>query len=123
MPDWGVYVGGVGRFRILVAIRGMGHRWRITGRGVTIRRWKMGISGPLPSGLRTVPSHISKMIVTYRPKPRKRPVKAPTTVITGPRIVSAKLSKRSRTPTERTPDPEADARVAAFFARMIRSAS
>jgi hypothetical protein len=56
------------------------------------------------------------MIVTSRLKPRKRP--APNAKITGPAIVKAPKPGRYRTRTELLPDPEADARVAAFFARM-----
>ena len=63
-------------------------------------------------------------IVTYRPGPkRKRPAKAIPAGISGPRIVSAqKPGKGRKAPAEVVDDPEADARVAAFFARMIRPA-
>jgi hypothetical protein len=59
------------------------------------------------------------MIVTYRPtKPKRRPAKAAKVAITGPVIVSARNPGRYRLPRPATPDPEADARIAAFFARM-----
>jgi len=57
------------------------------------------------------------MIVTSRLEPRKRPAPKPVK-ITGPAIVKAPKPGRYRTRTELLPDPEADARVAAFFARM-----
>jgi hypothetical protein len=60
-------------------------------------------------------------IVTYRPKP-KRPAKAvAAAAITGPRIISAKKpAKWRRILSETKDDPGADARVAAFFDRMIK---
>jgi hypothetical protein len=57
------------------------------------------------------------MIVTSRLNPRKPPVPKPTK-FTGPAIVKASKPGRYRARTEPLPDPEADARVAAFFARM-----
>ena len=61
-------------------------------------------------------------IVTYQHRPkRKRPPKAAPAAITGPRIISAKTpGKVVRPRPEAVDDPEAEARVAAFFARMIR---
>jgi hypothetical protein len=61
-------------------------------------------------------------IVTYRHQPkRKRPAKAAPAAITGPRIVSAKGPGKVIRPRKEMPvDPEAEARVAEFFARMIR---
>jgi hypothetical protein len=57
------------------------------------------------------------MIVTYRHR-RKRPVKAKAQPeIKVPRIVTTIRGKRVR--PERAPDPEGDARVAAFFKRVI----
>ena len=59
------------------------------------------------------------VIVTYRHRP-KRPTKKPTQAATikVPRIVEARApGKRKR--VEEPSDPEADARVAAFFARAI----
>jgi hypothetical protein len=60
---------------------------------------------------------IIPMIVSSRLKPRKRPASKPAK-ITGPAIVTASKPGRYRTRTEPLPDAEADARVAAFFARM-----
>jgi hypothetical protein len=57
------------------------------------------------------------MIITSRLKPRKRPASKPAK-ITGPAIVTASKPGRNRTPAEISPDADADARVAAFFARM-----
>jgi hypothetical protein len=52
---------------------------------------------------------------------RKRPTKAVPAAITGPRIVSAKAPGKVIRPRKETPiDPEAEARIAEFFARMIR---
>jgi hypothetical protein len=61
------------------------------------------------------------VIVTARP-PRKRPAKpAQAAEIKVPRIVQTTPRGRAwRVPADLPPDPEADAQVAAFFARMIR---
>jgi hypothetical protein len=61
-------------------------------------------------------------IVTYRRQPkRKRPTKAVPAAINGPRIVSAKaLGKVIRHRKETPIAPEAEARIAEFFARIIR---
>jgi hypothetical protein len=59
-------------------------------------------------------------IVTYRRQPkRKRPTKAAPPAITGPRIVSAKGPGKVIRPRKETPI-EAEARIAEFFARMVR---
>jgi hypothetical protein len=78
----------------------------------------------LPSfsvGVEAVCVYIKTMIV-YRPHRRKRPPKPPQAPYTGPRIVTHphKYDRPRRVPE---PDAEADARVAAFFARMIRPVS
>jgi hypothetical protein len=58
-------------------------------------------------------------IITYRHRPkRKRPTKPPPEIPT-PIVHAPKPGKRRR--PELPDDPEADARVAAFFARMIRA--
>jgi hypothetical protein len=59
-------------------------------------------------------------IVTYQRQPkRKRLTKAVPVAITGTRIISAKgPGKLTRPCTEIPIDPEADARVRAFFLRM-----
>lgn len=61
-------------------------------------------------------------IVTYRPTRRpKAPRKPLPAKITGAAIVSArKPGKGRKAPVEQANDPEADARVAAFFARNIK---
>jgi hypothetical protein len=60
------------------------------------------------------------MIVTARPPRRKRPAKAAMPVeIKAPRVVQTTPKGRAWTVKELEPDPEADARVAEFFARMI----
>jgi hypothetical protein len=57
------------------------------------------------------------MIVTNRPPRRRRPAKpAQAAKIAGPRVVQTTTKGRARKPL--APDPEADARVAAFFARL-----
>jgi hypothetical protein len=57
------------------------------------------------------------MIVTSRLKPREHPAPKPAK-ISGPAVVKASKPGRYRRRTDLLPDPEADARVAAFFARM-----
>jgi hypothetical protein len=61
-------------------------------------------------------------IITYRHRPKpKRSAKAVAAAATGPSVVSAKKpAKWLRTLSEAKDDPEADARVAAFFDRMIK---
>jgi hypothetical protein len=56
------------------------------------------------------------MIVTNRPPRRRRPKPAQVAKIAGPRVVQTTTKGRARKPL--APDPEADARVAAFFERM-----
>jgi hypothetical protein len=60
-------------------------------------------------------------IVTAKP-PRKRRQEPQNAAIAGPVIVTArKLGKRLNASLEQAePDPETEARVAAFFARAIR---
>jgi hypothetical protein len=62
------------------------------------------------------------MIVTARP-PQRRPKRAQSVTIAPiGKVVQAKHpgKRRHDKPGDLPPDPEADARVAAFFARMIR---
>jgi hypothetical protein len=58
------------------------------------------------------------MIVTYRHRPRREAKPAQAAAIKGPSIV--KVRGKRRAPIEPPADPEAEARVAAFFARMIQ---
>jgi hypothetical protein len=60
-------------------------------------------------------------IVTFvhRPKPRPR-AKARPAAVTSPAIVSAVVKRERRQPSKLQEDSEADARVAALFARNIR---
>jgi hypothetical protein len=60
------------------------------------------------------------VIVHARP-PRKRPAPAVAAVLTGFCIVTTTMPGKPRQPPVDSPDdPEADARVKAFFAKMIR---
>jgi hypothetical protein len=60
-------------------------------------------------------------IVTYHHRPKRAPrKKAAQASLAAPRIVEAKKSGKARvTPEELPDDPEAEARVAAFFKRMM----
>ena len=59
-------------------------------------------------------------IVTAKPPPRTRPAPAAPVAIVVPRIVEArKPGKTLRTPADVLDDPEGDARVKAFFRRMM----
>jgi hypothetical protein len=61
------------------------------------------------------------VIVTARAPRRKPPAKAALPIeIKAPRVVQTTRKGRARTVKKLAPDPEADARVAAFFARVIR---
>jgi hypothetical protein len=69
----------------------------------------------------TAPPKPPSNIVTYRHRPARRRRKTVAQAKVEVAIVTAKKpGKRSATETEQPPDPEADARVGAFFARMIR---
>ncbi len=61
-------------------------------------------------------------IINYRHRPKRKPkAKAVATAITGLRIVSTrKPGKGAKLAKELPDDPEADARIAEFFARVIR---
>lgn len=68
-----------------------------------------------------VPMPDTPRIVTNRAKPRKRVVKKPVQPELAQRIVAHPTKyERARKVAELSPDPEADASVAAFFARAIR---
>jgi hypothetical protein len=59
--------------------------------------------------------------IVYARSPRKRAAPAIPTVLTGPRTVNATTpGKQRQTAMDVSDDPEADARVKAFFAQMIR---
>lgn len=61
------------------------------------------------------------MIVTSRPPRRRNPAKAAQAAeIAVPRVVQHTPKGRAWRLKELEPDPDADARVAAFFDRMIR---
>jgi hypothetical protein len=59
------------------------------------------------------------VISAHRPK-RQRRRKAQSAVLTGPAIVTVARKRGPKLPVEPAPDPEADARVAAWFARNVR---
>jgi hypothetical protein len=59
-------------------------------------------------------------IVIARPPRRTRRTEPPQPAISGPLIV--KRERRAKPAIELPDDPEADAQVAAFFARMIKPA-
>jgi hypothetical protein len=63
-------------------------------------------------------AYIENMIVTYRHRPKRAAKRAQPATIKAPATVRARDKRRA--PTELPADPEADARVAAFFARMIQ---
>jgi hypothetical protein len=59
--------------------------------------------------------------IVYARPPSKRSPPAVPTVLTGARTITAtKPGKQHQAHVDSTDDPEADARVKAFFARMIR---
>jgi hypothetical protein len=59
--------------------------------------------------------------IVYARPPRKRPAPAVRAVLTGSCIVTTTTPGEQRQTTVDSPDdPKADARVKAFFARMIR---
>ena len=59
--------------------------------------------------------------IVYAKPPRKRPAPAVAAVQTGARTVTAaKPGKQRQPPVDAPDDAEANARVKAFFARMIR---
>lgn len=60
------------------------------------------------------------MIVTARPPRRRPPKPAQPAEITAPRIVQQTPKGRAWRLRELEPDAKADARVAAFFDRMIK---
>jgi hypothetical protein len=62
--------------------------------------------------------YITGMIVTYRHRPKRKAKPAQAATIKGPSIVEAPAKRRA--PIDPPFDPEADARVAAFLARMIK---
>ena len=62
-------------------------------------------------------------IVTYRPKKQAPQPKAQPAAITGSDIVTTTGKRGRRPPTELEDDAEADARVRASFARMMRPPS
>jgi hypothetical protein len=61
-------------------------------------------------------------IINYRHRPKRKPkAKAVASAITGPRIVSTSKPGKGAKPAKELPDdPEADARVAEFFQRMVK---
>ncbi len=59
-------------------------------------------------------------IVTYVHRPKRPRPKAQPAAITGRAIVTAKKASRRRPAEDEEIDPEAEARVKAFFARVMR---
>jgi hypothetical protein len=94
----------------VLSVRGAWLNGSLSHAGCTCRAWRT-CSGRKEWG--------AIMIVTTRPRRRKRPAKPtqPQPEITAPRIVQH-APKWEREPKPLAPDPEGEARVAAFFARM-----
>lgn len=65
---------------------------------------------------------LQAMIVTNRAKPRKRAARKPAQPALIAKVVTqpSKYDRIRRKMAELAPDPEAEARVAAFLARVIR---